>query len=376
MTEKKEKKDNVILGENNIVNTSGGNFINVYRSTKTLGSIPPLPPLFIGRQRDLLILKTRLGVSSPQNLHQPITVIRGLPGSGKSTLVSELAHEPEIANTFPDGVLWVSLGMYVPLLSQLHVWNRALGIGNDNYRSVDEASTQIASVLRDKRMLLIIDDVWNTQDATPFMVGGRECSTLLTTRLTSVAQEIAPTPNDIYTLAVLSEAESFEFLKLLAPTVTSEQPDKIKELAQTLEGLPLALEVAGRLLNTEASYGFGINELLEQIQTGEKILASHAPSSRLEYESEITPTISALLKESTDKLDETSRNCFAILGVFAPKPATFDLAAMKVIWEVDDPKPIVRALVERGLLEYVPSIGQYQMHSLLVAYAKTLLNDE
>ncbi len=341
--------------------------------TSQIGSAPPFPSLFVGREQDLLALKNRLGISS-WNARQSITIIRGLPGSGKSTLVSALANDPEVIKTYPDGVLWASLGMYTSLSIDLDIWSRALGIDNADNKDADEVSLQIASALRDRRMLLIIDDVWNSQQAIPFMVGGQECSTIITTRSTSVAREIAPTPNDIYLLSVLSEAASLELLYLLAPAVAKEKPDEIYELAQILEGLPLALQVAGRLLSNEASNGFDIKELLEKIKEGSILLESHAPSN-FEYH-EITPTISALLKESTDKLDEETRNNFAMLGVFAPQPATFDLDAMKFVWEVNDPKPIVRTLVERGLLEYVPSLKRYQMHSLLVMHAKTLLLDE
>jgi hypothetical protein len=45
------------------------------------------------------------------------------------------------------------------------------------------------------------------------------------------------------------------------------------------------------------------------------------------------------------------------------------------MWDVEDPRPIVRALVDRGLLEYVQEIQRYQMHALLVMLAKTLLTD-
>ncbi len=58
------------------------------------------------------------------------------------------------------------------------------------------------------------------------------------------------------------------------------------------------------------------------------------------------------------------------------RPATFDLAAMKAVWQVEQPEPIVRTLVDRGLLEFVQEIGRYQMHALLVAHAKSLLIEE
>jgi len=60
------------------------------------------------------------------------------------------------------------------------------------------------------------------------------------------------------------------------------------------------------------------------------------------------------------------------LGAFAPKPATFDLAMMKAVWEVEDPRPAVRVLIDRGLLEPIVESGRFQMHALLVMHARSL----
>ena len=47
-------------------------------------------------------------------------------------------------------------------------------------------------------------------------------------------------------------------------------------------------------------------------------------------------------------------------------------AAMAAVWNVQDPKPAARLLVNRGLLEPV-SGGRFQIHALLVMHARTFL---
>jgi hypothetical protein len=79
-----------------------------------------------------------------------------------------------------------------------------------------------------------------------------------------------------------------------------------------------------------------------------------------------------LLKRSTDRLDDLSRERFALLGVFAPKPATFDLKAIAAVWGVDNPRPSVRELVDRGLMEPIGG-GYFQIHALLVAHARAMV---
>ncbi len=106
------------------------------------------------------------------------------------------------------------------------------------------------------------------------------------------------------------------------------------------------------------------------------MLAATAPADRVDLINETTPTIAALLHKSLERLDETTRDCYAYLGVFAPKPATFDWEAMKFVWQVENPKPTIKTLVDRGLLEFVPELGRYQMHALLVMLAKSLLTDD
>ena len=344
------------------------------------GSAPPVPSLIVGRDEDLRRLKENLGVSiadRPKAAIQILTAIKGWPGVGKTTIASALAYDTDIKKAFPDGVLWVSLGQEPNLLSEIATWGRALGTDELlRARTVEEAQAQLAALLRNRRMLLIIDDVWQPEHAIPFKVGGRNCATLITTRRDDVAIALAPSAGDVYRLKVLEEDDALALLKQLAPTVVEGYPNECLVLVQELEGLPLALQVAGRLLNTEANRGFSVVELIDELREGAKLLEAPAPSDRADLVNETTPTIAALLQKSLDRLDDAARDCYAYLGVFAPKPATFDLEAMKFVWQVEDPKPVVGTLVDRGLLEYVPEMERYQMHALLVMLAKSLLTEE
>lgn len=355
-------------------------------STPQLGNAPPLPTLIVGREDAIRELKIRLGVTTDGSTGTPVqilTAIRGWPGIGKTTIAATLAHDPDIAARFPDGVLWVSLGQNPNLLSELATWGRVLGTDDLlRAKSVEEASTQLTGLLRNKRILLIVDDVWESEHAIPFRVGGAACAMLVTTRINIVAQALAPTPDHIYRLPELSDDKSLELLQLLAPTVVAQFPQESLDLVHELEGLPLALQVAGHMLNAEASYGFGVQELLTELREGakkyesDKLLGATAPADRVDLATETTPTVAVLLQKSTERLDEDVRDSFAYLGAFAPKPATFDLDAMAYVWQREDPKPVARTLVDRGLLEFIPEMGRYQMHALVVMHAKSLLTDD
>jgi hypothetical protein len=342
------------------------------------GVVPPMPQIVVGREKDLEELKVKLGLRDEREKATAVlTAIRGWPGVGKTTIASVLAHDPEIARAFPDGVLWTSLGQEPNLLSEMAAWGRALGTDELlRARSIQEAQAQLAALLRNKRMLLLIDDVWETAHAVPFNVGGPGCATLITTRLNDVARALTTFPENIYLLPVLSDESAMELMRILAPKVVEQHPDDMLELVHDLEGLPLALQVAGRLLQSEASIGFGVRDLISELRESARLLDEDAPPDRVDLVNETTPKIAALLQKSTNILDDYTRDCYAYLGVFAPKPATFDQEAMAYVWEVDDPKPIIRKLVDHGLLEYVFELNRFQMHALLVMQAKSLLTDE
>lgn len=355
--------------------------------------INPSPPgilpaalnlVFLGREDSLSEVKESLGIYEAPPPENGLMVVHGVPGVGKTTLVSVLSRDPDISKAFPDGVLWTSLYLgpreqesVSKVLSHMAVWGRALG-SDDILRAptLGEATARLAALLREKRMLLIVDDVWDQAHAVPFLqASGSHSAVLATTRLPKVADALIAAragKGTVYRLPVLSEESAFLVLRTLAPAIVEQHEDECRELVRDLEYLPLALHVAAGLLKAEAKIGLDVSDLIDGLRKGTKFIDQEAPIDRVEDGT--TPTLAVLLQRSTDRLDEPTRECFAFLGAFAPKPATFDLAAMSAVWQVQDPKPVVRTLVGHGLLEPVND-QRFQMHALLVQHARSLLID-
>jgi DNA-binding SARP family transcriptional activator len=330
----------------------------------TAGIMPPPPRLVVGREGVLNDLKARLTTTGS------VIIVQGWPGVGKSTMLAALTHDPAVETLFPDGVLWTSLGATPNLLAELSLWAGSLGIKSDERdTTLESIATQIRSALRHRHMLIVVDDVWSAAQGTLFQLGGANSAFVASTRQNDIASALAPTPNDIYKLPVMNEANSLELLKELAPEVVEKHPNLALALVRDLEGLPLALQVAGRLLHYENQIGWGIEDLLSELREGTKLLAAHPPSD-VAYQ-QASPTIAALLRKSTDLLSVEMRARFIYLGMFAPKPATYDLPAIAVAWGERDPRPGIRVLIDRGLLEPA-SAGRFQMHALLVLHARTL----
>ncbi|HEY7769569.1 NB-ARC domain-containing protein, partial [Longimicrobium sp.] len=335
---------------------------------------PPAPPLLIGRQADQQRLIARLGI--PVGPPRAVTVIRGWPGVGKTTVVAALAHDSRVASRF-EGVLWASLGEAGSALSELGGWLRELGDGTaPPPDSIDAAVAGVKARLARRRFLLIVDDVWEAESAAAFKRAAAGSPVLFTTRFRDVAREVAPTPDDEYRLEQLDDERGFELFRQLAPTVSRDHEAESRQLITALEGLPLALRVAGRLLEAEIQLGWGLAELFAEVASGTTLLDERAPDDRWDPATGVIPTVGLLLQKSSDRLDPETRERFALLGAFAPKPATFNLPAMAFVWEVDDARPTARALADRGLLEPILGTDRFQMHAVLVLHARSLLTDD
>jgi hypothetical protein len=343
---------------------------------------PPLPGLMvIGRKESLSKVR---GLMQPAEGEAPelnLTVVRGWPGVGKTTLVGVLGRDPESLKAFPDGVLWTALERQPEIMTKLAGWGRTLGTDEIlRTPTPEEAVLKLAALIRHRQMLLIVDDIWNPAHALPFIKAaiGSRCALLATTRLTSVAEELIRVSYSepdaekerIFYLPELTEENSLILMHHLAPGIVEQYRDECIQLVRDLGCLPLALHVAARLLKAEQKLGLSVVNLIDGIREGAKLFAEPAPADRAE--GTVLPTVHALLLRSTDELDPETRKYFAYLGPFVPKPATFSLEAIRAQWMVEDPYQIVRKLVAHGLLEPVGE-GRFQMHELLVKHARSLL---
>jgi NADH/NAD ratio-sensing transcriptional regulator Rex len=170
----------------------------------------------------------------------------------------------------------------------------------------------------------------------------------------------------------LSQDDGLKLLRTLAPQVVEGRVVACRELVEKVEGLPLALQVAGRMLRAEQQRGRDVDRLLEELRADKaKLLNAPAPA---DVASDVSPTVALVLQKSTDCLESTIRRRFAYLGPFAPRPATFNVEDLMAVWRVDESEAqeTIDVLIDRGLLEPLGN-GDYTIHQILVEHAKMLL---
>jgi len=339
--------------------------------------VPPLPPQGVfGREQDLDALSARLALPDLSATEVPPVALLGMGGVGKTTLALWLGRHAGIRTRFPDGVLWAEVGPSPVLRTLLNGWGQALGI--DLIPSRDEAACRdrLRDVLAERRVLLIVDDVWDVNHGSLFLVAGPRCCTLFTTREPPIAYTLATSKRTLR-VDVLSPEASLQLLEALAPEGVAADRAAAQRLCKRLAFLPLALKLAGRLLANEAGVPRRMQRLLDELTEQRKArLALEQLEGRKGLEEESSVSLRAILGLSVNRLSKVDQERFAMLSVFGGEPLTWEIRAVSSVWECsqEEAEATTARLIQRGLVEPRPE-DRYWMHALLADYAAERLEE-
>lgn len=345
--------------------------------TDDMRLMPLLNRIFIGREADIQAVYQRLGIEN-MSLYRPLTIVRGWPGVGKTAFINTIAHDEKVKTAFEDGLLWAYLGRNGDVFGMFKSWAKQLGaLHLLNLKKDKDLIDGLRMLLSDRQILIIVDDIWTEAQGNYVrqIVDLSANTVLLTTRFTDIAARLVDLPDDIYVLDSLNEKYAIELLSILAPEPVQLYEHRMPQLVKALEGLPLALRVAGPTLQHYHIMNFDIEELLDEFENDyNRLLDSPAPGDRFDVETGQTPTIELLFKRSVETLTDEARLAFAALGVFRFKPSTFDADALRSVWETTEPRNMIMTLVGRGLMDTTRD-GRYHIHQTLHMYANKLLDD-
>lgn len=308
------------------------------------------------------------------------TAIYGLPGVGKSALAEALALDVEIESNFADGILWATLGPRPDLPALFRHWGSLFGLSEQEIASTPEHegdawASALRRVIRQRRMLFVLDDAWRVEDALACALGGPGCSYLLTTRIPDIAVQFAG-PGAIH-VCELTQDEGVDLLTHLAPSLTREQPETVRRLVEAVGGLPLALTLMGSYLLSQSRYPRrrmqAALELLQQAEARLHLAQSQAGLARDPRLPAGTPlTLEASIGISVVLLDPAVREALIALATLPAKPYTFSEEAALVV--ANTTVEVLDRLIDAGLLEAVHS-NRYQIHLTIRDYARTLQTD-
>lgn len=329
---------------------------------------PPPPEGALGRSGALAALKARLAGGARA------VAVHGLPGIGKTTLLSALAHDPEVAARYPDGVLWTALGSRGDPAEALADWAIALGAPTHEIGALGglaELARIVHDALADRRALLIADDVWEASAALTLRVGGPASACVISTRSPAVAAEFSG--DNAIVLSALSDDDSLSLLSRFAPEAVRARPAAARDLCAAAGGLPLALTLVGSRLRRVGYAGQErrISSEVDRLRDAGARLALNRPESPLDRrpgmpEGEPT-TLASVIALSDEQLDTEARAAWYALGVFPAQPGAFSETAALAV--ADAGAEALDALVDAGVLAAEPG-GRYRMHQTIVDYAR------
>lgn len=336
-----------------------------------------LTPL-LGRARELATVCDLLRGVSSEGTSVRLLTLTGPPGAGKTRL--SLAAAAALREEFADGVLFVPLApidqpeLFLPALANV------LGVQQVNQQPLH---TAVIERLRDKRMLLVLDNFEQIVAAAPrvselltnapqlkILVSSREALHVYGENEFPVPLLDVPDTKHLPPPQALAKYSSVELFVARARSVkpdfelTTANAEAIARLCALLDGLPLALEMAAAQSKRQSPA-----RLLAQLE--EKLVAL---GSGLRDLSPRQQTLRGALDWSYNLLDEREQKVFRALSVFvngATRDSMVSCAApgdWDVVEALDE---TLESLVDKNLVRAEMSAGEprYMMLEAVRAYA-------
>ncbi len=210
------------------------------------GNLPPESASFVGRESELGLLDRLLS-------ERRLITITGVGGVGKSRLALRAAAAAGRAQ--PDGVWWVELSpLRDPALLTTTVAH-AVGLADHSPRPLDE---ELCAWMADKELLLVLDSCEHLVAHCRHLVGELLQSAPGLTVLTTSREPLGSPGEEVFEVRPLPcagpDSDALSLFRARALTATPraaaafEDPVRTAiaaELCRRLDGIPLALELAG-----------------------------------------------------------------------------------------------------------------------------------
>jgi predicted ATPase/class 3 adenylate cyclase len=320
-------------------------------------NLPSQPNMLIGRAQEVAAVRERLLCD-----HVRLVTLTGPGGIGKTRLGEQVAVV--LLDDFADGVFFVNLapisdpGLVAATIAQ------ALEVRERGDQPLRE---RLKEYLRDKQLLLLLDNFEQVVDAAPLMgellaaaprlkalVTSREPLHLAGEHEYAVPPLRLPDPHRLPPLDRLVQYEAVQLFLARAQAVkagfavTNENAPAIAEICYRLDGLPLAIELAAarvKLLPPQA--------LLTRLDQRLKLLTGGARDLPARQQ-----TMRAAIDWSYHLLDAQEQTLFARLGVFV---GGCTLEAAEAVCSADGDLRVdmvdgIAALLDQSLLQQIAGL--------------------
>jgi len=256
----------------------------------------------------------------------------GMGGIGKTALAIHIARC--LHDDYPDGVLWLELrqrpeGVPADLMRLLADVAAQFGQADmvERIQELPQRAAFVRSLLADKRVLMVLDDVVDNRQLELLLLGGPCCAVLVTSRLTNLPALLG---NESVRLDRFTsqEAEAL-FRKALEgrqPERLDAEPEALAGVIELCGGLPLALAVAAGWL--AANPNRSLSRLRNLLKDRRR---------RLDTLKHADKEVRAAFELSYDDLTDDLKRCFRRLAVLASP--TFGVPAVASLLSDSPPEP-------------------------------------
>ncbi len=289
-----------------------------------------------------------------------LTAISGSGGVGKTSLAVHVAHR--LLRRFPDGQLQVDLhGAGAGTVSAgsqdvLARFLRALGTPAEEIAiDPDERGAQYRSLLAERRVLILLDNVRDTAQVRPLLPGAGGSRVLITSRSALVGLDGAVR----LTLGVLEEEESLAlFRRVVGAELAAAEPEAEGAVLGACAGLPLAIRLAASRLVARPDWA--VQDLADQLAD---------ETRRLNVLSVEDRAVRATFAVSYRNLSPEQARAFRLLAL-SPGPAATSLPSAAALLNLP-PREAAEYLDGLAAVHLVEqsSPGRYAMHDLIRIYA-------
>lgn len=254
------------------------------------------------------------------------TALRGAGGFGKTALAQKLCFDERVRETYPDGILWATMGEDLTESGRLsrirdliRWWTQEEAPA---FESVAAAGAHLRDLLARSRVLIVIDDAWKSADVTPFQGLGQGSALLVTTRVAQVLPEDSlPIPVD-----AMASSEAVSLLGLGLPDAPR---GEMGALAARLGEWALLLKLVNGTLRKFVRGGLSVPEALQRVHED---LDAEGFSAFDQNDSESRhAAASKTILVSTKNLSEKERDLFFDLAIF-PEDEDIPLSVLERYW--------------------------------------------
>ena len=321
-------------------------------------TLPEAVTSFVGRRAELAATRARMSESR-------LVTLTGAPGAGKTRLAVHVAAGS--GRAFPGGVWMVDLASLDDPGKVAQTVVEALEVPDHSARPPED---KLVDHLRDRLALVLLDNCEHVLDEAARLTARllRSCPRVHV--LATSRESLAIDGEHVYPVPPLSATEATRLLVERARAarpdfaVTDDNREAVEQLCATLDGLPLAIELAATRLRS-----LDVAEVVKRLDRRFALLVG----GRRDWQPR-QQTLRALMDWSFELCTSEERTLWARASVFA---GSFDLGAAEAVCAGDDlaeeaVADVLDHLVAKSLLA-VEEGGRYRMLMTVREYGAELV---